>query len=707
LRRSGNGWGGEVTALAQHAQHTDQFPALRADVTLSDGGHDGTGAAGLVLHDPVRHRFYRLPGAMAALLNRGSARGGTVKAEADAEALATFLQRHRLTEGANAASLMQEWQAAQRSLMMRLLHSYLSFRVPLINPEPLLDHWLPLARLLASRGVLLAFLTCGLAGLYFAGRQWQHFLATFVDFFTPQGAVLYGVTLVGLKVFHELGHGFVARHFGCHVPVMGVNFLVLTPMLYTDASDAWRLSSRRQRFLIGAAGVLTEMALASLALLLWAFLPDGPARSAAYFVAATAWIMSVLVNLSPFMRFDGYHMLVDATGLHSIGPRAFALATWGLRQMLFNTAEAMPEFHPVWRRRALMALAWGTWIYRLGVFSGIALLVYQMFPKALGLPLAAIEVHWFIFRPVIRELTIWKGMGVRRLVSTRRAKVSLAALALCGLLAALPLDRHVTVPALLGPAQEMRLFAPEAAQVVALHVAVGDSVKAGDILAELVAPEISHRRRLAEVRLAIVAAKLARLAADAGDRAQSLVLARERAAIAEELKGLAAREDVLVLRAAFTGRVAERMEGLAKGQWVGNGQMLFHIVAPGGAALTGLVAEWESGRLSPGALAHFISDDGMMARVEARLAVIGNPGGEGVVLSYLSARQGGPITMAPDPDHQGERPVQGYLPAVFAAEGPAPPRALRGQAVVEAAPQSLLGFAMGRVVTVVLRESGF
>jgi hypothetical protein len=51
--------------------------------------------------------------------------------------------------------------------------------------------------------------------------------------------------------------------------------------------------------------------------------------------------------------------------------------------------------------------------------------------------------------------------------------------------------------------------------------------------------------------------------------------------------------------------------------------------------------------------------------------------------------------------------VQGYLPAVFAAEGPAPPRALRGQAVVEAAPQSLLGFAMGRVVTVVLRESGF
>ena len=51
--------------------------------------------------------------------------------------------------------------------------------------------------------------------------------------------------------------------------------------------------------------------------------------------------------------------------------------------------------------------------------------------------------------------------------------------------------------------------------------------------------------------------------------------------------------------------------------------------------------------------------------------------------------------------------MQGYLPLILAADGPAPPMARRGQVVVEAAPQSLLGFVLGRVVTVVLRESGF
>ncbi len=87
---------------------------------------------------------------------------------------------------------------------------------------------------------------------------------------------------------------------------MGVAFMVLAPTLYTDASDAWRLKERRKRLLIDAAGVLTEMAIAAIALFLWAFLPNGPWRSAMFFISATAWIMSVAVNLSPFMRFDGY-----------------------------------------------------------------------------------------------------------------------------------------------------------------------------------------------------------------------------------------------------------------------------------------------------------------------------------------------------------------------------------------------------------------
>lgn len=38
--------------------------------------------------------------------------------------------------------------------------------------------------------------------------------------------------------------------------------MVMVPMLYSDMSDTWRLSSRQQRFHIAAAGIINELLLA-------------------------------------------------------------------------------------------------------------------------------------------------------------------------------------------------------------------------------------------------------------------------------------------------------------------------------------------------------------------------------------------------------------------------------------------------------------
>ena len=91
-------------------------------------------------------------------------------------------------------------------------------------------------------------------------------------------------------VLHEMGHALTARHFGCRVPAMGVAFLVMVPVLYTDTNDAWKLQSRRARLLIGAAGMLAELTLAVWATLLWCFLPDGPLRAGVFLLASTTWI---------------------------------------------------------------------------------------------------------------------------------------------------------------------------------------------------------------------------------------------------------------------------------------------------------------------------------------------------------------------------------------------------------------------------------
>lgn len=689
-------------------------PVLRQELVFSEADYDATGAAGLIVHDPVRHKFFRLPmSGWRLLANWELGTVGKISAAADVaidelEDFIGFLAMSRLTvqPAGGTAALHGEYERGEKSLGESALHNYLFFRVPLFNPTRFLDGAMPVARFLASKPMLYFIASVGLVGLYFALRQWDKFVSTFFDFFSLEGLALYSVTLVALKVFHELGHGFMARHFNCKVPVIGVAFMVMAPMLYTETTDAWRLQERRQRLLIDAAGVLVEMAIAAVALFFWAFLPDSSWRSAAYFLSATAWITSVLVNLSPFMRFDGYHLFADALGMFNLGPRAFSLGTWQVRQTLFASREEAPEQFEPSLRRGLIAFAFGTWIYRLTLYLGIAYTVYKMFPKAVGIPLGLIEILFFTAFPIWRELKEWKAMGVRELFSTRRSHVTLAIVAGLIVLSALPLNRSVSIPAVLLPAQEAWYYPPEPSQVVSIHVKAGDRIHAGDIVAKLTSPEIEQKWKLAGLRVSNVEAKLARVAADKKNRAQFTVQLQERQAVLDEISGLRQRLQSLEIHSSLDGVVTEVSQGLKNGVWVGRDSLLLHIAAENGAVVAGLVSERESGRLQLGDSGTFIPENGMGSPVAATLANIGSPGGEGAEFSYLSSDHGGAIATAPSRGGKSMS-VAGVLPVQFSVEGNAPPAAQRGTLTSHARPVSLLATAFGRIVSVFLRESGF
>ena len=132
------------------------------------------------------------------------------------------------------------------------------------------------------------------------------------------------ITLIFVKSLHELGHGYIAKYFGCRVSAIGIAFLVFFPFLYTDTTDAWRLRNHRERLIINFAGILTELHLALIATFLWAILPDGGLKSVTFFIATTSWISSLAINVSPFMRFDGYYVFSDWLKAEILQPRSFA-----------------------------------------------------------------------------------------------------------------------------------------------------------------------------------------------------------------------------------------------------------------------------------------------------------------------------------------------------------------------------------------------
>src|SRR5690606_28730458 len=105
---------------------------------------------------------------------------------------------------------------------------------------------------------------------------------------------------------------------------------------------------------------------------------------------------TLLINVSPFMRFDGYFILMDWLGFANLHGRSFALARWHLRKVLLGWRDPVPEAFAPRQQLSLILFAWATWLYRLVLFLGIAVLVYQFFIKLVGIFLFLVEIAWFV-----------------------------------------------------------------------------------------------------------------------------------------------------------------------------------------------------------------------------------------------------------------------------------------------------------------------
>jgi len=228
--------------------------------------------------------------------------------------------------------------------------------------------------------------------------------------------------------------------------------------------------------LIGAAGMITELAIAAICTFLWSFLPEGPLRSAAFIIATTGWVMTLAVNLNPLMRFDGYYLLSDLLGVHNLQERSFTFAKWKLRRLLFGLRDPPPEGVLPSLQTKLTIYAWSTWIYRFFLFIGIALLVYHFFFKALGLLLFAVEIMWFIVLPIMRELIVWWSMRSTAL-KTRRFVVTATSVCVLLGLAFIPCSGRVSFPAILQSAQYATVYAPEPGRIVDVFLKRNQRVK--------------------------------------------------------------------------------------------------------------------------------------------------------------------------------------------------------------------------------------
>ena len=414
---------------------------------------------------------------------------------------------------------------------------------------------------------------------------------------------------------------------------------------------------------------------------------------------------TLVINLNPFMRFDGYFLLSDFWEVDNLQGRAFALCRWHLRETLFGYGEPAPEPLSPSLQRRLLVWGYGSWLWRAVLFFGIALAVYHLFFKLLGIFLMLVELVWFIFLPIVRE---WREWWSRR-DQAYAPRVLLSALGLLAfvLFLALPWRSAVELPSMLEAGRVSALHAPVAARVKVVNVHDGQKVAQGDVLIELESPDLDSRQAIVRREIQIQQLQMRRQASRSETAADAGIVEQRLAEAVAEYRGLAAQRERLLLRAPHAGSVRDLLPQLAVGRWLATKEPLARVVEEG-VRLRGYLAEAELWRVAPGARGRFIADDPMHSAIAVQLIEVDTNGAAYVDQEALTSDHHGPIAVRRDPQQRAE-PVQGQYGARMSSldEAPTPVQPLRGVVVLQGRGESVLGVAWRRMAALGVRESGF
>lgn len=697
------------------------LPPLREELDLFAGPAAFDGSPTWSLYDPANQHYYRIGKQECEILSYWNLKDPEAIVQCIKEitqfdvtvdevmVLYQFLMTHNLfqLQGAEATQfLLKQAKASKQNWFTWLIHHYLFFKIPLLRPDNFLNTSFPFIRWLYQPTVLYLFIIMLMMNLYILVDRWALFSQTFLHFFSLQGFIYYALALSIAKVLHEMGHAYTAHHYGCRVSSMGVAFLVMFPVLYTDTSDAWKLTSKKQRMAIGAAGMMAELALAIFCSSLWHFLPDGPVRSSVFLMATTTWVMTLFVNLNPFMRFDGYYLLSDFIGIENLQQRAFNLGRWKLRHILFGLQEHIPEKLPDKLQWTLIIYAWGTWVYRFLLFLGIALLVYHFFFKALGVLLMFVEVVWFIALPIYKEIKHW--LQSREKMNWNKNSVFTTVISLLLLVFLfIPWQTRIEAPAVLKAGKQSEIYMPFPAKLIQVLVQSGEKVEAGQLLFEFNSSNLDFKIEQMLSRVKVLRWQLSFHGQQQGLKLRSQITQGELKAALSEYKSLIDERERLLVRAPFSGKVLDINEQISVGEWITQDELLLTVAQFDSYRVEAYVNEAYLGQiLLSNKQAVFYPEQISWPVVDCQLVTIDNAASTEIKPAFASQYAGSiPIKRNHAQALVPETSV--YRVGLLAdKEGHVINQAIRGNVIIEAPAESIAAVLWMKVLSVLIKESG-
>lgn len=482
----------------------------------------------------------------------------------------------------------------------------ISLTVPIVNPEPFLERTKWLWRAAFSWAGLGLWTIAVLAGLYCVGSKPDALFSQFNHVLDPSNLLWMGVILVFLRAWHELGHASACKVMGARCTEMGLMLVMFVlPFPYCDATSSWRLPETRRRVIVAAAGMYFETFLAAIAAILWWKSEPGLVRTLSYNTMVLSGFTTLVFNLNPLLRYDGYYILSDLTGIPNLWQRSRELLIFLTERFAFGVrnlrAPAIASPREFW---FLLIYSVFSIPYRVLVAFTIVFVIWAN-PKymTLGAVLAALATILFLIVPV--------GKGVAYLFASPKlmghrprafaACTGILALAIVAL-GIVPAPSAAYAPAVLRAESEEPLRTGEAGFVEKIRVRVGEHVNEGDVIISMRNPEIVATVATAEASYAEALARLDEAAAK--DPTKRQIEERTVAQAQAELTRARHRRDALTLRAPIAGVLAPLsgvpidLENLP-GRFLEKGALVGFVATPDSIVVRAVVSDRDQAFLFP------------------------------------------------------------------------------------------------------------
>lgn len=609
----------------RHSTFHDQWylvenlaPSLRPDVNIRRQVYWGT--PWYILSEPDNNAHFRLARGGYAFVSMLDGKrtvqeiweicqdGGDDEALTQGEVIALLGRLHSaglllMDLTGDTENLLRRRQEKRLKKLGSTLSSFLFLRIPIWAPDAFFTRWQHVGSMAFKPFGLVIWLIFLMLAARALAVNWNMFVMEARQTLNPSNLLWLYAVIILAKIVHECGHAFACKYFTAKdglvgdVHSMGIMLLLFAPVPYVDVSSTVQIRSRWRRAAIGLAGVYCELFLAFIATLVWANTAE---NTSLHLLARNCLIITsvttLLFNINPLLRFDGYFVFSDLMALPNLYQRSQAYVVYLFKRYLLGVGKAVTVVHKKNEKILYPIYAVAAFLYRIVITVSIFLILEDNF-ATLGVLLASSLFALWFGLPAIKGLAyLLNGPELSGMREKALIRFSLAIGVLAVLLLGIPVESAVVAEGVVESRNQHLIFAEVEGTLSAFAETDTAVIKGKTPIISIDNPGLMAELQRMALSVAVARARFEH-AHDKGDTNAAGMYALEFRASLQQLEILRLQATKQRINAPAEGIWVAPDLTRRHGKWIGKGDMLGSIYSPANLRLRVAVDQFDAARL--------------------------------------------------------------------------------------------------------------